>query len=441
MISVPDVLSYLGKATARRGSQLASSATNDSGEVGPAEAPDVLVGPALSSLSEPDLVFHVRSAVQGSINRLASSYERPALLLSGGFDSTLLAVLLRRVGVQPRCYVVTQSGVALGADERHAQAVAASLGLSCTVVSLNNTLISSALQLLHENSAAPLTCWSAVNQLVATQIALRDNCDVVVSGTGSDELFGGYHKIGRYGSRFEELAESSSVEETWQTLLGPPSVGRQYLLYIGQCCPFPAALLRKLFPTTFFPGLLSDDVVDLYRALHSAHPDAPYSALIFQLELALRTTQVLVRDFSFASSLGGLPTAFPFLDQHLLTSVAKLPMQYRYTLRPSSSLRYRPPTKAIDKHILRLAFQDEVPAFVQTRWRHTYTLSIRPWWSQNNHKNALVSYVMRSSLWQELECKKPELRAVLEESTWGDHWRWPFRKWVLFQLARWRESL
>ncbi len=119
------------------------------------------------------------------------------LLLSGGVDSSLLALVLKKLGGDFTCYTA-----ALDEDARDLKAAKSSadgLGLAIKQKVIGYERLEEYLE-----KVAPLVedpdvvkIGVALPTYVACEMAASDGCEVIFSGLGPDELFGGYrrHKI------------------------------------------------------------------------------------------------------------------------------------------------------------------------------------------------------------------------------------------------------
>lgn len=116
------------------------------------------------------------------------------LLLSGGVDSSLLAFVLQKMGADFTCYTA-----ALDEDARDLKAAKSSaekLGLTLKQKIIGYDRLEEYLE-----KVAPLVedpdvvkIGVALPTYVACEMAREDGCEVIFSGLGPDELFGGYRR-------------------------------------------------------------------------------------------------------------------------------------------------------------------------------------------------------------------------------------------------------
>ncbi|MBU2559966.1 diphthine--ammonia ligase [archaeon] len=119
------------------------------------------------------------------------------LLLSGGVDSSLLAFALKKLGADFTCYTAALDEDAR--DLKAAKSAAEKLGLTLKQKIIGYDRLEEYLE-----KVAPLVedpdvvkIGVALPTYVACEMAQEDGCEVIFSGLGPDELFGGYrrHKI------------------------------------------------------------------------------------------------------------------------------------------------------------------------------------------------------------------------------------------------------
>jgi diphthine-ammonia ligase len=114
------------------------------------------------------------------------------VLLSGGLDSSLLALLLAKH--KPLCYVV---GVEGAPDVAAATALARELGLQLRVLTPTAPALADALPTIVRTieDGNPVKVSVAATLWFACAAAQQDGCRALFSGLGADELFGGYARI------------------------------------------------------------------------------------------------------------------------------------------------------------------------------------------------------------------------------------------------------
>lgn len=119
--------------------------------------------------------------------------EKFALLLSGGIDSTLLALYLNSYGANFVAYSAASRDYSVDADDAHV--LATRLGIEHHVIEFNPEDID-AKQLTYrmETGNERILYGAAILDQVASQIA-KDGLRIVMDGNGADEVFMGYREF------------------------------------------------------------------------------------------------------------------------------------------------------------------------------------------------------------------------------------------------------
>ncbi|MEZ5988569.1 MAG: asparagine synthetase B [Planctomycetota bacterium] len=134
----------------------------------------------------PPLETLLLRAVEGRL------HGEPALLLSGGLDSSCLALFAARAGARPTCHAVDREG--LPGEAARAEAVARRLGLPFRAWTVGPEVLD-ALPALTEAWGLPLGDPSTLVLHALCARARSAGARVVLSGEGGDELFHGYRRM------------------------------------------------------------------------------------------------------------------------------------------------------------------------------------------------------------------------------------------------------
>jgi asparagine synthase (glutamine-hydrolysing) len=123
-----------------------------------------------------------------AVSARASGRERIGVFLSGGLDSSIITAVATRLG-EVHTYTV---GVEDAEDDEvpYASRVANLLRTRHCVVRVSPEIFQNAFMPIVEGSDLPVTDPAAIPQLLLAQTASKD-IDVILSGDGGDEIFGG----------------------------------------------------------------------------------------------------------------------------------------------------------------------------------------------------------------------------------------------------------
>jgi len=147
---------------------------------------------------------HLEKLLEESIRERVSDAEKVGVAFSGGIDSCVVAHLARKCGVAVNLISVGLEG---RSELAHAEEAAKALCMPITVKTFKigdvEKTLWKVLWLLEEPDAMKASV--AIPFFWAAQIASKLGCDVLLSGQGADELFGGYHKYlavyAKYGAK------------------------------------------------------------------------------------------------------------------------------------------------------------------------------------------------------------------------------------------------
>ncbi|MDD5148544.1 MAG: diphthine--ammonia ligase [Candidatus ainarchaeum sp.] len=123
------------------------------------------------------------------------------LLFSGGVDSSLVALMLKKLGCDFTCYFAYAKGAELGKprDLEFAEKIARAHGLKLEVAALEFEKVEEYAKKIVSliESSDPVKTGVALPFFAACEKARKDGVKAMFSGLGSDELFAGYKRFER----------------------------------------------------------------------------------------------------------------------------------------------------------------------------------------------------------------------------------------------------
>lgn len=152
-----------------------------------------------SDLSYEELKTELERNIIEATEKRTRNLEKVALLFSAGVDSTLIAVILKRLNVDTTLYTV---GTQNSQDLKFARKAAGDIGLPLKTWEIDQDIIednfNDTINTIEDRNLMKIGVGMTIK--LTSQLAAEDNQRVILSGQGADELFCGYN---RYKNRFE----------------------------------------------------------------------------------------------------------------------------------------------------------------------------------------------------------------------------------------------
>src|SRR3989344_575719 len=118
------------------------------------------------------------------------------LLFSGGLDSSIISLILKKLGVEFTCYFSYVKGLGDAKDLEYAKDAAKTLDLDLKIVDVDISDVEKELplicKLVESNNVTKISV--ALPFYFALKKAKEDKIKVILSGQGSEEVFGGYER-------------------------------------------------------------------------------------------------------------------------------------------------------------------------------------------------------------------------------------------------------
>ncbi len=333
----------------------------------------------------------VSATLQSAVMRQLRSDVPVGAFLSGGLDSTSILQLAAMGSKEVRSYSIgfasadrTEEG-ALD-DLRYARLAAEAFGVRHQEIVLSPHIVD-LLPKMVRHLEDPVADPAAINCYLICEAA-RETSTVLLSGTGGDELFGGYRKYAaeslaaRY-QRVPPMLRGALLEPTFRTL--PIAIGRKGLRSIRLAKKFiryagATPLDRFLGYTTYYDAseleeLLGGDpgaVEDPYMGVHALQDawDRRDTGQIIDRMSYVDLKQYLpclgLAYMDRASMAASVEVRVPLLDDDVVDLVSRLPDSYK--VRGLST-----------KLILREAMKGKIPEVILRRPKAPFAAPIRSW--------------------------------------------------------------
>lgn len=156
-----------------------------------------------SKIPYEDLKNELKTNLLEATKKRTKNLDHVALLFSAGVDSTLIAILLKKLNVNTTLYTV---GTENSQDLKFSKKVAKDIDMPLKTWIINQEIIENQLEdtinTIEDTNLMKIGVGMTIK--LTSQLASKDNQKVILSGQGADELFCGYN---RYKNKYDTPAE------------------------------------------------------------------------------------------------------------------------------------------------------------------------------------------------------------------------------------------
>ena len=321
--------------------------------------------------NEKDAIELVRSTVLESISRNMISDAPLGIFLSGGIDSSLIALLADSMGYKD----LTTLSVTFkerSFDESPYQKIIIDKMRPHRHIDHNvgaNDFIENIDDIF---DAMDQPSCDSINSYFVSKAAHDNNLKAVLSGLGADELFGGYPSF----NRIKTLEKISKIPNfLLRAMEHFPNEKVSRLAYLGSNSQYGEYLFLRggMSPslTSKIVGLPKEEIYNILSNLEiEEHPKAYDKNLAAFLETNIYMENQLLKDIDYMSMWNSLEVRVPFLDKELLGLM--------HTISPSVKFHGK-----IPKYLLVKAFEDILPKEVVYRKKQGFTFPFSIWLKQH----------------------------------------------------------
>ena len=364
--------------------------------------------------SEPRSYFSIASVLRDAVNehRRYSDDERAALIaegvresvryhlvsdvpvgafLSSGRDSSTIVALGAETGI-PLQTVTLRFDEYVGTPKDEAplaEVVARQYGTSHSIRTLSRAAFREELPRALEAMDQP--SLDGLNSYFVCKAAADLGWKVALSGTGGDELFGGYTtfriipRVVRLFSAFKYMPRAASAFKRIHGRIArdPARFSPKTAYTLKYCTSYEGAYMMKrgLFLPEEVPSVIGHELacegmkrlgmLDRIREAITPDPGTPF-ARVAALESSLLMRNQLLRDIDWASMAHSLEVRVPLVDAFLLRQVA--PAVFSTSKRNGKDLLARAPHRSL-------------PEAVVKRKKTGFTVPIVDWLAERRHVN------------------------------------------------------
>ena len=263
----------------------------------------------------------------------AADHDKFAMLLSGGIDSGYIAHLLSDRGLASRVDAYTINFTSPHARNEYGAAAesACSAGIRHHVVQMS---AADAARRLPEvlGAAQPRSAWSSLTHAHLLEAISDDGHDVMLSGLGADEVFGGYsHYLKaykRFGDRLEAYRDDG-FEQCLDDVLAQPEVAKA-TLFTGIPRFLDDDALQAACGQTIAGWSHIADTIAFYRQAREVRPRAHLFELMIAHECQHRIPDLLLAGFGSDARAHRITVRYPFLSPDIVGRASRLGATERF---------------------------------------------------------------------------------------------------------------
>ena len=324
-----------------------------------------------------DWIAETRRGLEQSVEMRLMSDVPLGMFLSGGVDSSAIAALIKRATDGPVKTFAVGYREPRFSELSYASEVARAIGTEHHEIVVGQDEFFSVLPRLIWHEDEPMAWPSSVSLYYVSKLA-ADHVKVVLTGEGSDELFGGYERyrwhllnvrgadavpsgLRRWiGSRAKtsKLLTASLRRKLRHTFLARESTLES--LYLDNFyCAFPQDERDRLIAGS------SGGVFANYLAYWNARPDSSTLARMLYADQKTYLVELLMKQDQMSMACS-IESRVPFLDHPLVEFAARIPDRFKIH-------------GGVQKYVLKKALKDLLPRSIVHRKKMGFPTPLRQW--------------------------------------------------------------
>ncbi len=338
---------------------------------------------------EDKIIKDLERTIEDSVKRHMVADVPVSSFLSGGLDSSLIAVLAKRSNENLSTYTISTSLKdkkieQMPDDEKYASEVANLYHFDHNVIQISPDILREFPKMV-ATLDEPIGDPAAINTFLICEAARKKGVKVLLSGMGADEIFFGYRrqKATLMAMKYNKLPKilKSSIAAIVQIL--PVKLGnrgfkfgrwaKRFMSFAN--LPVEEAYMRSYsyYDTNELKELFKEDHLHAIEALRNEHKSLFNSK--FKGDIINQICNVDIHMFMLglnltysdrASMAASVEVRVPFIDKHVISEAMKIP----------GNLKIK---KGISKYILKKAAETFLPKKIIYRPKASFGVPLRSW--------------------------------------------------------------
>lgn len=281
-----------------------------------------------TDLKPKEMMSAFEETIRESVEKHIISDVPVGVFLSGGSDSTLIALMLKRLGAQFQAFTMRIQG---RKDADYAKKIAEFAGLPYQEIAFDKTAFEKSYEDCWKYLDEPIADTSLLPSLAVSEAASK-HVKVVLTGEGGDEMFLGYQKYVLLDS-LQDFYGADWTIKLFDLFRRPESVF--YMRYmrpifrrmrLGYFRNFKKDLLGTYFETSSRDFDVMSRV-SLYQYLHDSFQNRNLDPAFFDRKLYLPNN--LLYKIDSATMVHSIEGRVPFLDRNVFAFSSSLPQEWK----------------------------------------------------------------------------------------------------------------
>jgi len=336
--------------------------------------------PVPEERSDAEWIAECRRRLEETVQMRLMSDVPLGMFLSGGVDSSAIAALMKRMCSGPVKTFAVGYGETAWSELGYARQMADHIGTEHHEVTITQEDFFQALPDLIWHEDEPIAWPSSVSLYFVSKLAASE-VKVVLTGEGSDEMFGGYN-------RYQFYAWNQSAMRIYG--LAPDAFRRAIAGQIQTSSLLSAGLRRKLGHTflvrgagveslylnNFYSGFSGQEMQDMFRLPYTApyknfmrywdqaHDQPPLARMLYA-DLKTYLVELLMKQDQMSMACS-IESRVPFLDHTFVEFSTRVPTRMKIRGREG-------------KYILKKAVEDLIPPDILSRPKMGFPTPLRQW--------------------------------------------------------------
>ena len=334
----------------------------------------------MSRCGDEDWIRETRRRLEETVRMRLMSDVPLGMFLSGGVDSSAIAALIKRMADGPVKTFSVGYQEAQFSELSYAADVARAIGTDHHEIVLGMDDFFAALPDLVWHEDEPITWPSSVSLYFVSKLA-AEQVKVVLTGEGSDELFGGYDRyrvnlLNRKYARLYGIVPGPLRRSIRKTIDGSRLLNAGVRRKLGHTFLGRDNSVEALFLDNFYCAFTEseqsrllkaapDDVYGDYMRYWDARPDAPVLPRMLYADQKTYLVELLMKQDQMSMACS-IESRVPFLDHHFVEFAMSMP----------DRLKIRGATQ---KYALKRAVEDLLPRDIVYRKKMGFPTPLRQW--------------------------------------------------------------